>query len=153
MNKEVTPLAAFGDFLEWIKQPVQAGRWSEITREQKQYIGKAVIDARAGRLGTARIKTILTRHAPERYEFQITVKIKNLNWKMTIQEVKEHLSNCMRRVSRDRFNLENIQIRVVNDLDGSEIVTVSVYDPKTDTDLILFVDFNHSHLIKIDGDI
>ena len=76
MNKEVTPLAAFGDFLEWIKQPAQAGRWSDITREQKQYIGKAVIDARAGRLGTARIKTILTRHAPERYEILTSIIIK-----------------------------------------------------------------------------
>ena len=72
---------------------------------------------------------------------------------MMIQEVREHLANCMRKVSRDRFNEKNIQIRVVNDLDGSEVVTVSIYDPKTDTDLILFVDFQHSHLIKNDGDI
>lgn len=70
---------------------------------------------------------------------------------MKIEEVKKHLASCTRRVSRDRFNLKNIQIRVVDDLDGSEIVTVSVYDPKTDTDLILLVDFQHSHLIKNDG--
>lgn len=43
---------------------------------EKRTLYRAEYDRRRGGLGHIRIHTLLTRHAPERYEFSITVKIK-----------------------------------------------------------------------------
>jgi hypothetical protein len=43
---------------------------------QRQYLYKAVKAAREGNLGAARIKSLLTKYAPERYEFRETVILK-----------------------------------------------------------------------------
>lgn len=68
------PIEAWADFLVWIKkQPC----WKGMPRTDKQYLARAEFDRRRGKLGHIRIQTLLTRHAPERYEFQITVIIKD----------------------------------------------------------------------------
>lgn len=66
MERQLTALAAWADFWQWIKtQP----HWRDIPRTQKQYMYRASKDEREGKLGYERIKNILTEYAPDRYRF------------------------------------------------------------------------------------
>lgn len=69
MEKTLSAPEAWADFWAWIRQDEQQPIWSAISRRRKQYLHKAEIDHRAGRLGYERIKNILLEHAPERYTF------------------------------------------------------------------------------------
>lgn len=73
MEKLLTPLEAWGTFWPWIRSQPE---WAQLSRQQRQYLYKAVKAAREGNLGAARIKSLLTKYAPERYEFRETVILK-----------------------------------------------------------------------------
>lgn len=70
---ELTPIEAWADFWKWMRQPEQAAEWAGLTRAEKQYLYKAEIHAKAGRLGFERIHALLTKYAPARYEFRTAV--------------------------------------------------------------------------------
>ena len=70
----MTPLEAWEDF--WEKHIKTAPAWRIMTVAEKRTLYRAEFDRKRGGLGAIRIQTLLTRHAQERYEFQITVKIK-----------------------------------------------------------------------------
>ena len=75
MEKQLTPLEAFNDFLEWVKY---SGTWSQLTPSQKNRIITARRDrdekrGEAMALGNLRIKRLLTEYAPGRYEFRESV--------------------------------------------------------------------------------
>lgn len=66
MERQISVDQAWPDFWAWVKtQPT----WNTLERKEKQYLGKADIDHRAGRLGPQRTKNLLQRYAPDRYEF------------------------------------------------------------------------------------
>ena len=70
MEKVLTPEQAWINFWEWIRQPEQAKTWQTVSRKRKQYLYKAEIDRKVGKLGYVRIKNILKENAPGRYEFR-----------------------------------------------------------------------------------
>ena len=72
MDKVITPNEAWDDFFVWIKtQPA----WAEMSLRDKQYIYKANTHRLQGWVIDRRIKTILEKHAPARYEFRGVVII------------------------------------------------------------------------------
>lgn len=68
----MTYLEAYDDFRKWI--PTQPA-WQTLTKGEKQYIAKADQARRLKRLGVDRIKSMLTKYAPDRYDFMVTVNI------------------------------------------------------------------------------
>ena len=70
---ELTPIEAWADFWKWIRLPEQAAEWAGLTRAEKQYLYKANIHAGVGVLGERRIRALLTKYAPARYEFRTAV--------------------------------------------------------------------------------
>ncbi len=70
MDKTLTPSEAWTDFFNWIKT---SEKWSDISRQDRQYMYVADSHFKHGKLGAKRIQTILTKHAPERYEFRSVV--------------------------------------------------------------------------------
>lgn len=77
MEKQLTPLEAFSDFLFWLEN---SGTWNELTPAEKNRVITARRDRDGKRapikLGVERIKSILTSYAPGRYEFREGVIIK-----------------------------------------------------------------------------
>jgi hypothetical protein len=73
MIREITPLEAWADFWKWIRLPDNSAVWAGLSRAQKQYLYKANIHAGGGVLGEKRIRALLERYAPERYEFRTSV--------------------------------------------------------------------------------
>lgn len=72
MDKVITPNEAWDDFFVWIKtQPA----WAAMALKDKQYIYRANSDRAKGWVIDRRIKTILEKHAPARYEFRGVVII------------------------------------------------------------------------------
>lgn len=70
MDTQLTPIEAWETFWPWVRlQPA----WQKMTRRERQYIYKAVKAHRGGNLGPARIKSLLTKYAPDRYRFLETV--------------------------------------------------------------------------------
>lgn len=70
MEKQLTPLEAFADFLIWVKA---SGRWADLNKAHRNRIITARRDADGKRglpLGVARIRSILNDYAPERYRFE-----------------------------------------------------------------------------------
>jgi len=67
MERHLTAGEAWQDFWRWIREPEQADRWRDISREEKNYLGKADIHHRQGKLGDTRIKNALEKYAPDRY--------------------------------------------------------------------------------------
>ena len=72
MDLKITPLEAWADFWAFIKT---TDSWHSIPRAEKQYLYKAQAAAGQGKLGYERIKHLLERYAPERYEFQAVVTV------------------------------------------------------------------------------
>jgi len=75
MEKQLTPLEAFADFLTWVKA---SGTWGGLTTEERNRIITARRDA-AGKRGielkSTRIRAILSDYAPNRYRFSETVTV------------------------------------------------------------------------------
>ena len=78
MEKQLTPLEAFNDFLAWVHE---SGKWQELDRKERNRIITARRDRDGKReglgLGYARLKDILQTYAPGRYEFNETVILKD----------------------------------------------------------------------------
>ena len=70
MSKKMTYLEAYDDFRKWI--PTQPA-WKTLTKRDKQYIAKADQARRLNKLGIDRVKSLLGKHAPQRYDFSLTV--------------------------------------------------------------------------------
>lgn len=74
MLRHLTPLEAFNDFLTWVHE---SGTWADLTTKERNRIITARRDRdglRSGLgLGYARIRDILTKYAPDRYEFRESV--------------------------------------------------------------------------------
>lgn len=70
MQKPLTPIEAFNDFLDWVQE---SGKWETLTKQERNRIITARRDRDGLRrglgLGTDRIKSILFKHAPGRYEY------------------------------------------------------------------------------------
>ena len=66
MERMLTPAEAWHDFFAWIKTQEN---WADIPRTEKQYLYKADSDLAKCRLGQKRIRGILRKYAPDRYEF------------------------------------------------------------------------------------
>lgn len=75
MERHITHLEAWQDFLAWLKTPQGAKAWQGLTRLERNYISKAEHARARGALGYARVKTILERVAPHRYQFRQTVVV------------------------------------------------------------------------------
>lgn len=73
MEKQLTPEEAFYDFWNWFKS---SEGWSELSRAEKHYIYVAKYAYDKGKLGYTRVKNILEKHAPDRYEFRRIVILK-----------------------------------------------------------------------------
>lgn len=73
MEKHLSHTDAFLDFLAWFKG---SEGWKKLTRKEQRYIYTTYYALRDGRLGYVRVKNLLTKHAPERYEFRTVVIIK-----------------------------------------------------------------------------
>lgn len=70
----MTPHEAWADF--WEKHIKTSPAWRVMTVAEKRTLYRAEFDRKRGGLGHIRIQTLLTRHAPDRYEFITIVKIK-----------------------------------------------------------------------------
>lgn len=71
---------------------------------------------------------------------------------MTTEHIRSHLAACLNQISQNTFNLTgqngSVQIRVVDEADKSAVVTVSVYNPTNDVDLIISSKIEKSLLIE-----
>lgn len=76
MTEHLSHSEAWEDFWGWIRSPQQADRWASLSRKERQYLAKADIHNRSGKLGYERTKNLLTKHAPGRYEFLCVVIFK-----------------------------------------------------------------------------
>lgn len=76
MERLLTLGEAWSDFFAWIKTQEA---WAKIPRNQKQYLYKADSDLASGRLGQRRIRGILSKYAPDRYEFIEGVVVRDVN--------------------------------------------------------------------------
>lgn len=72
MDRQIENAQAWPDFWNWIRRPEN---WQPLTRPQKHYLYKAQYAHAAGKLGIERTKSILEKHAPDRYEFRGVVII------------------------------------------------------------------------------
>lgn len=70
MEKQLTPLEAWADFIENIYPQIEG-------RQNRQDIVRALSHERKGLLGSRRIERILTQYAPGRYEFREVVILHN----------------------------------------------------------------------------
>jgi hypothetical protein len=72
-EKTLTPVEAWDNFWLWLRgQP----KWQDLTREEKNELYKASRARKIGKpynLGPARIRHLLDKHAPGRYEFREVV--------------------------------------------------------------------------------
>lgn len=77
MEKQITIREAWADFYEWGKrQPF----WKDLTKQELRRMYDAQADYKGSRgqgLGHDRIKSILTKYAPGRYEFRETVILRS----------------------------------------------------------------------------
>lgn len=76
MEKQLSVLDAWQDFFAWIRLPEQKPLWAAIPRKKKQYIYKAEIARKEGKLGYERVKSILLEYAPKRYLFNVVVTLR-----------------------------------------------------------------------------
>lgn len=76
MEKQLSPEQAFDDFLIWVHD---SGIWSTLDKKERNRIITARRDRKEKRgdfrLGHRRIKSLLTKYAPDRYEFREAVII------------------------------------------------------------------------------
>ena len=75
MDRQITLMDAWEDFYKWIREQPE---WPDMTTGERKRIYDAQADykgTRGKQLGTARIKSILEKHAPDRYTFKDVVII------------------------------------------------------------------------------
>lgn len=75
MDRQTTLMDAWEDFYKWIRNQPE---WSTMTDGERKRIYDAQADfkgTRGKQLGATRIKSILGKHAPERYTFEHVVII------------------------------------------------------------------------------
>lgn len=75
MEKQLSPKEAFLDFLQWMQERKSAGIISAIPKDvqEAKYANEG---QRQYPLGEKRIKTLLGKYAPDRYEFRGIVILK-----------------------------------------------------------------------------
>lgn len=76
MEKTLTPLEAWADFYQWAKTQ---DFWKSLSKSEKHRLYDAQADSLGSRgqgLGSARIKNLLLKYAPGRYEFRESVILK-----------------------------------------------------------------------------
>ena len=75
MEKALTHHEAWADFCQWIESQKEAGEIARIPKDIQE-AKYAAAGYRPYGLGEKRIKSLLTKYAPERYEFRESVILK-----------------------------------------------------------------------------
>ena len=76
MELNMTHMEAWKDFYKWMESRRDAGEISKIPKDVQEAKYAANGDRKHG-LGEKRIKNLLARYAPDRYEFRETVILKD----------------------------------------------------------------------------
>ena len=72
--------------------------------------------------------------------------------KVAPEEIRAHLAALtdrgFERRSKDRFRIGPVEIRVTDEPNDAAIITVSVYDPYADRDLVFTLDLSGAEMIE-----
>lgn len=71
---------------------------------------------------------------------------------VTTEEIRAHMAaladHGFERTTKNRFHMGSVEIRVTDEPNGSGIITVSVYNWKSDRDLVFTIDLSGAEMIE-----